>query len=399
MQEQHCFEMSSVEEAAKLFGRGPVSSRPYYDPDRWELERQAIFMRSWLHVGHVCEIPEPGCFIRRDVEFARASLLIVRGKDGEVRAFHNVCTHRGTQLTDELSGKRSRFSCRYHMWTFGLDGALVSAPDFERFYVAKEDCSLKPVQAQVLAGMIFINFDPAPAQSVREFFGPIAEALEATPIARAVDFTEWSYEIEANWKTSFDNYQENYHLRVVHPRTGEPVLGPENPFGYPTHYGFCGPHRSQTLWKNPSPPPIPPIQLMTAMRGAALAQKDGLAFPKSDFKLFPNLHVVGLPPNQFSHTHMPLGPTRTRGQVRMYWTSKADSASRQFARELASMSVRDVLAEDRVAIESCQRGLSSGAIDKFHFQDHEVLLRHLYQEVEARVQAYVAEQQQSGVPA
>ncbi|CAN7490052.1 aromatic ring-hydroxylating dioxygenase subunit alpha [Phenylobacterium sp. LjRoot225] len=396
MNGQQIFKMLPVEEAAKLLGRGPVSSLPYYDPGRWELERQAIFMRSWLHVGHICEIPESGSFIRREIEFAHASLLIIRGKDGEIRAFHNACTHRGTQLADEVSGKRSRFSCRYHMWTFGLDGALVSAPDFERFHVAKEDCSLKQVQAQVLAGMIFINFDPAPKQSIREFLGPIADALELTPVARAVDFTEWTYEIEANWKTSFDNYQENYHLRVIHPRTGRPVLGPENPFGYPTHYGFCGPHRSQTLWKNPSPPPTPPIQLMSFLRGAALAEKDDVAFPKSDFKLFPCLHIVGLPPNQFTHTHMPLGPTRTRGQIRMYWTSKADSASRQFVREMAAMSVRDVLAEDRVAIEACQRGVGSGAIDRFHFQDHEILLRHLYEEVEARVEAYVSERARTG---
>src|ERR1022692_2684318 len=79
-------------------GTDPIPARPYYDPDWFELERQAIFRRSWLQIGHVCELPEPGSFIRREVEVANASLLIVRGKDGQIRAFHNVCTHRGTQL-------------------------------------------------------------------------------------------------------------------------------------------------------------------------------------------------------------------------------------------------------------------------------------------------------------
>ncbi len=111
--------MLPVPEAAKLRGAGPVSSKPYYDPEWWELERKAIFMRTWLHVGHVCEIPEPGSFIKREIEFARASLLIVRGKDGAVRAFHNVCTHRGTQLVAEAEGKKAQFSCPYHMWTYG----------------------------------------------------------------------------------------------------------------------------------------------------------------------------------------------------------------------------------------------------------------------------------------
>ncbi|MGB8363518.1 MAG: aromatic ring-hydroxylating oxygenase subunit alpha [Rhizomicrobium sp.] len=388
MNVERSFTMLPVEEAARLQGGGPVSSRPYYDPEWWELERQAIFLRTWLHIGHVCEVPEPGSFIRREVEFAGASLLIVRGRDGEIRTFRNTCAHRGTELVQDREGKRSQFSCPYHRWTYGLDGRLVSAPDFERFHVAKEDCSLKQVATEVVAGMIFVNFDPAPEQGARDFFGPIAEAMEGLPVARATSFTEWTYEIEANWKLNFDNFQENYHLRFIHPRTGASIIAKENPFGYPTHYGFCGPHRSQTLWKNPSPPPFPPTLLMAGMRGAELAQKDGISFPKTDFKLFPCFHVVGLPPNLYTHTHMPLGPTRTRGQVRMYWTKESDCASRAFVREFSVMSVRDVLSEDRFAVEAGQRGISG--IDRVHFQDHEVLLRHLYNEVEARVQAYVA---------
>ena len=390
---QQSFKMLQTEEAARLRGRGPVSSKPYYDPEWWELERKAIFMRSWLHVGHVCEVPEPGSFIRREIEFANASLLIVRGRDGEVRTFHNACTHRGTQLTQEPCGKQSKFSCPYHMWTFGTDGGLLSAPDFERFYVAKEDVGLKPVATEVLAGLIFINFDPEPRQTVREFFGPVAKEMELLPMAKAVDFTEWTYEIPANWKTNFDNFQENYHLRFIHPRTGEQTIGEENPFGYPTHYGFAGPHRSQTLWKNPNPPKIPQTLLLGYGRSAELAQKDGLNFPKTDFKLFPCLHIVGLPPTQqYTHTMMPLGPGRTRGQIRMYWSHEADCASRAFTRELGAMSIRDVLCEDRHAVEAGQRGLNSGAIEKIHFQDHEMLLRHLYETVQEKVADYLAEQ-------
>jgi phenylpropionate dioxygenase-like ring-hydroxylating dioxygenase large terminal subunit len=386
---QQSIEMLPTEEAAKLRGRGPLSAEPYRDPQWWELEKEAIFMRSWLHVGHVCEIPEAGSFIRREIEFARASLLIVRGKDGEVRTFHNVCTHRGTQLVEEVEGRTSKFSCRYHMWTFGSDGALLSAPDFERFYVDKKDCALKQVATQVLAGMIFINFDPKPRESVREFLGPIADELELLPVARAVDFTEWCYEIDANWKTHFDNFQENYHLRFIHPRTGEQTIGPDNPFGYPTHYGFAGPHRSQTLWRNPDPPPPPPSLVLGHTRMAALA---GTSFPKTDFKLFPCLHVVGLPPaQQFTHTHFPLGPGRTRSIVRMYWTEEAQNASAAFFRELTAMSIRDVLSEDRGAVEAGQRGLASGAVDTVQFQDHEMLLRHLYETVQERVAEYLSE--------
>ncbi len=388
--------MLPTEEAAKLRGRGPVSSLPYYDPDWWELERKAIFMRTWLHIAHVSEVAEPGSFIRRDIEFARASLLIVRGKDGEVRAFHNACTHRGTQLTQDCAGKRSAFTCPYHAWTFGTDGRLLSAPDFERFYVPKEDVALRQVACEVIAGLIFINFDPAPRQTARAFFGAVADAMEKLPMASAIDFTEWSYEIEANWKTNFDNFQENYHLRFIHPRTGLGATGPDNPFGYPTHYGFSGPHRSQTLWFNPDPPPVPETLMMAGMRGAKLAAQDGVVCPKTDFKLFPCFHVVGLPPGtQFTQTMMPLGPGRTRATVRMYWTTPANNASRRYTREFMAMTIRDVLSEDRHAVESAQRGLNSGAIAQIHFQDHEMLLRHLYETTVQIVTEYKAEQAQA----
>jgi phenylpropionate dioxygenase-like ring-hydroxylating dioxygenase large terminal subunit len=394
MNAQQSIEMLPTEEAARLRGTGTLSAKPYYDPDWWELERKAIFLRTWLHVGHVCEVPEPGSFIRREIEFARASLLIVRGKDGQVRTFHNVCTHRGTQLVEEAAGKRAQFSCRYHMWTYGADGKLLSAPDFERFYLAKADCALKQVRTEVLAGMIFINFDPEPKQSVREFFGPIADELETLPVARATQFTEWCYEIDANWKTNLDNFQENYHLRFIHTRSGQAAIWDENPFGYPTHYGFSGPHRSQRLWMNPNPPPPPQSLLLGYDRAAQLAVKDGYSFAKTDFKLFPALHSVSLPPSQhFTQTHMPLGPLRTRATIRMYWTGEDDCASRVFAREFGAMSVRDVLAEDRWAVEAGQRGLNSGALETIQFQDHEMLLRHLYETVQEQVAEYLAKQE------
>ena len=392
MNVQSAIQMLPTEEAAKLRGRGPVPSKPYYDPEWYELERKAIFMRSWLHIGHVCEIPEPGSFILREVEFAKASLLIVRGKDGIVRAFHNVCTHRGTRLVEEAEGKRSQFSCPYHMWTYGPDGKLLSAPDFERFYVKKEDCSLKSVPCEVLGGFIFINLDPQPGQTLRDFFGPIAEELEALPSARATHFTECRYEIAANWKTNFDNFQENYHLRFIHPRTSASTCWVENPFGYPVAYGFAGPHRSQTLPTNPNPPPPSPTMLDAYQRIGAIGAREGLVFPKADFKLFPAFHVVGLAPNQFSHTMWPLGPDRTRGQVRFYFTSDNDSASKLYAREMTTMSILDVLCEDRDAIVSAQQGLASGAVSQVHFQDHEMLPRHLYETVQAMVADYQAEQ-------
>ena len=98
------FERIAQSDVAFL-GTDPVPAKAYYDPEWYARERRAIFLRSWIVIGHICELPDPGSFIKRELEFANASLLIVRGKDGVIRAFHNVCTHRGTQLVAEAEGK------------------------------------------------------------------------------------------------------------------------------------------------------------------------------------------------------------------------------------------------------------------------------------------------------
>ena len=377
------------DEAVEWLGTEPVPAAPYYDPAWFELEREAVFRRGWLQAGHVCEVPEPGNFIRREVEVLASSLLIVRGKDREIRAFHNVCTHRGTQLVEEAEGKRSTFSCPYHRWTFGTDGKLVSAPDFERFSVSKAECDLPQVAVEVIGGFIFVNFSPEPARSLREEMGPLAGMLEALPSAQATTFSEYVYEIDANWKLTYDNFQENYHLRFIHPRSGQATISDDNPFGYPVRYGFHGPHRTQTIWSNPSPV-IKPVQGIAFGRAIACAIADGLASSPTGrdyLALFPNFFVLGSPAQPFSHTVWPISAGRSRGVIRLYWKGEDDSASRRFAREYAMATARDIHAEDRAVIAAGQRGLASGALKHIHFQSQEALCRHLFNEVSARVEA------------
>ena len=95
-------------------GTDPIPAAAYYAPEAFEQERKAVFMRSWILLGHSCELPEPGDYIVREVEFAQASILISHGRDGQLRAFHNVCTHRGTRLVSVDSGRASSFTCPYH---------------------------------------------------------------------------------------------------------------------------------------------------------------------------------------------------------------------------------------------------------------------------------------------
>ncbi|MGH6745292.1 phenylpropionate dioxygenase-like ring-hydroxylating dioxygenase large terminal subunit [Novosphingobium sp. PhB55] len=372
-------------------GTGPIPARAYHDPAYFELERQAVFLKSWIHVAHVCELPEPGCFVRRDLEFARASLLIARGRDGVLRAFHNVCTHRGTQLVEEASGRQSKFTCPYHMWTYGTDGALLSAPDFEAFHLDKPACALPQVALQECGGMLFVNFDPD-APPLRAWLGAYAERLEQMPAARATTFSQYSYEIDANWKLTYDNFQENYHLRFIHPRSGGAGIGGDNPFGYPASLGFDGPHRTQRIWSNPAPD-LKPFQRAAAMRGLPAVAEQGLLdlpFGRDYLAFFPNLFVIGTPTQPFSHTVYPISAERSRGVVRLYWVGEDGNASTRFAREYALAQLRDIHCEDIAMIERGQKGLASGALDHIHFQSMEALCRHLFNEVDSRVQAHAS---------
>ncbi|MCB2080844.1 MAG: aromatic ring-hydroxylating dioxygenase subunit alpha [Novosphingobium sp.] len=371
-------------------GTDPIPARYYYDPDWFELERKAVFMHTWLNIGHVCELPETGSFVRREIEFAKASLLLVRGKDGEVRALHNACTHRGTQLTSETCGKQSKFSCPYHMWTFGTDGALLSAPDFERFYTSKEDCALKQVATEICGGLIFINFDPQ--EGLREYLGPMAEKLDGLAVSEATTFHEYVYDIDANWKLTYDNFQENYHLRFIHPNTAGPGIGEGNPFGYPTSFSLVGKHRTQTIWVHPEPQ-FKPSMLLPMMKSMPRLMRDGLAdspHGKDYVALFPNFFLLCNPGNHFLHYVMPINAEKSRGVIRMYWKGDDETAGVRYAREATMAVTRDIHSEDVSVIEAGQRGLSSGAIEHIHFMEKEILCRHLVKVTEEMVEDWQA---------
>jgi phenylpropionate dioxygenase-like ring-hydroxylating dioxygenase large terminal subunit len=385
-----------AEESLAHLGTRPIPAKPYYDPAWFELEREAVFRNSWMCVGHVCEVPEPGSFIRRDLEVLNASLLITRDKNGEVRAFHNACTHRGTQLTQEAGGKRSTFSCPYHMWTFGTDGALLSAPEFERFGLDKKDCALKAVAVDVCAGLIFVHLGKNPTP-LREWLGELAGQMETLPVARATTFSEYHYTIKANWKLTYDNFQENYHLRFIHPRSGQSAFAAENPYGYPKAYEFHDPHRTQTIWTNPDPRPADVLKTAFS-RLMPHAVEQGIMntpYARHYFALFPSFFMLGTPLQNFVHIVYPISATESRGVIRLYWVGDDVSASERFGREAIMVTARDVHSEDLDVIEAGQRGLSSGALEHIHFQPQEVLCRHLFNMVEAAVERHVSAEGQA----
>ena len=381
------------EDETGRLGTDPIPTYPYYRQDYYELEVAAIFRRTWLQIGHVCELPEPGSFIVRPLQFANASILVTRGADSSIRAFYNVCTHRGSKLVLEEAGKQRTFTCQYHSWTFGSDGDLLAAPDFERFYVDKTRCGLRPVAVDVCAGLIFVNLDPSPKEGLQEFLGPMAERIKTFAVARATTFSEYVYDIDANWKLVIDNFQENYHLRVVHARTGG-RQSEDNPFGYPTRFEFMGPHSAQTMpmsgGGDVKPKPVQGVGMAKIVEFAAADGLMGGPYAKDYCVIFPNLFVFGSGMSPFSLHVTPVSAGKSRGTFRFYWIGEDDSASKRFAREFVTMMMRDLHAEDRPSIENSHQGISSGALSHIHFQSQEIACRHLFHAVNSRVESYQA---------
>jgi glycine betaine catabolism A len=152
-------------------GTGTVSYADSISPEFFELEREAIFKRTWLHVGRVEQLPRNGSYFTKEIAVARTSVIVERDGNGQIRAFHNICRHRGNKLVwsdfprEETSGIARQFSCKYHGWRYGLDGTCTFVQqDGEFFDLDRADYGLVPVHCDVWAGFIFVNLDAEPRQ-------------------------------------------------------------------------------------------------------------------------------------------------------------------------------------------------------------------------------------------
>ncbi|HVZ68636.1 MAG TPA: aromatic ring-hydroxylating dioxygenase subunit alpha [Rhizomicrobium sp.] len=188
----------------------------YRDRGTYETERRAVFGHSWLFLGHESQLPGPGNYI--SLTFAGFPLFAVRGKDGTIRAFHNVCRHRAGPLVEDGSGScGENIVCRYHGWRYALDGRLASARDFgpaNDFDV--RDYGLIALRCETWRGFLFANMD-ANADPLEQTIAPLEREAGALGMERFVFKRFETHEIKCNWKTYVENYLEGYHIQDVHP--------------------------------------------------------------------------------------------------------------------------------------------------------------------------------------
>lgn len=198
------------------FGQTTLPGGYFTSPEIFAEEQERIFLHSWLLAGHVSQLAEAGAYFTFDVE--RESAIVLRDADGNVRAFHNHCRHRGSRLCTEAAGSLgAAIRCPYHAWTYDLDGALRAVPmmaDVAGFDPARH--SLHPVAVELCGGFVFVNFaaqPPSLAEALPELGSRLARR-DASPL-RSVRTI--AYEIAANWKLVFHNFSECYHCPIVHP--------------------------------------------------------------------------------------------------------------------------------------------------------------------------------------
>ncbi len=192
---------------------GRYTSQAFYD-----LEKRYLWPRVWLYAAHERQLPDPGSYLLLDIP--GAPIFLVRGQDRQIRAFYNVCSHRGAPLVREQAGRQSLLRCTYHQWSYDTAGNLVGVMDERDFpQPFDKDClGLRAVRCERWGPWIFVNEDPE-APPLRQWLGMIADEFEQFEIDTLRPAEIRSYELECNWKLTMDAFLEVYHIQGIHPKT------------------------------------------------------------------------------------------------------------------------------------------------------------------------------------
>ena len=192
-----------------------MPARYYHAPEVFEAEKAAIFYRSWIYTGHVSQVAEAGQFLTARIH--EQNVFVIRGRDGELRGFYNVCAHRGHELL-EGAGKTNVITCPYHAWAYDFDGRLVRARNSENV-AGFDKCvfRLRPVRVEVFCGLVMVNLDPEAVAFAEQTGALEAEIRRYVPDCDRLGFAQRdTYDVAANWKVLIDNFLECYHCHCAH---------------------------------------------------------------------------------------------------------------------------------------------------------------------------------------
>ena len=385
-------------------GTGPLPVEPYISREYFELERERIFRKVWLNVGRVEQIPNPGDYFVKDLAVCKTSVLVVRGKDDVIRAFHNMCSHRGNQLVWNPRGSCHAFTCKFHGWTYGLDGELRHITDEESFFgVKKHQLGMTPVAVDSWEGFVFINVAAEPAQGLHEYLGDeFKTSIAGYPFAElSGNYFSWYTDVNANWKVAHDAFAEIYHIPTLHRRMiGDVYASKSNPYAHALEFKIYGRHGRVSLSANPDRQATA-VEALAGRFGDVVLQQvntDTSALPKGvnptgypnwsfdGLAVFPNCLIYVSQGTYLTHIFWPLAEDRCRWEIRTY-APPAQNMAQRFAQEYGKCSFRDTLLEDGSTLERTQTMLMSGVKQQIHLQDQELILRHRLKVAESYINA------------
>lgn len=350
--------------------RGGLPAWTYHSKALFALEREKVFLTHWQVVGHDCDIPNPGDWLTFDLLGERA--VVMRGQDGVVRAFHNLCRHRGARVVDGASGScRGSIVCPFHGWVYNLDGTLRGASQPNSFgELKREEFGLKPIEMEMFHGFIFLRFSPGPQPPVAELLAPFDPDFAAYDLQGVMPVTgpDWSTDLPVNWKSVRDVDNEGYHVALAHPGLQDLYgrtyrdLYLEN--GLSISIGSFGDVPAR-LWSvrnyariSPPRPDLP----------------DHLQRAWTYYGLFPNQVFAATPEGMQFYHDIPLDEGMTRLSGRSYRLPNETRAQR-LARYLAYRIDRDTSVEDRQLSIWSNESMKSDAFEGFHLSDLEYGLR------------------------
>ena len=207
--------LGSYDDGAPLAEASTIPAPWYVDPRIAELESKTVFSKTWQMVGRVDQVEKPGQFVTANV--AGEPIVVVRGSDGVLRGFYNVCRHHAAAVVTEPCGQASILRCPYHGWNYGLDGSLKGMPEFDGVRnFEREQNGLVPVKTETWEKFVFVNLDPA-APPLREFLGGLVKRVAPLGVSKLHYFDSRAYDIACNWKVFVDNYLDGgYHVPHLH---------------------------------------------------------------------------------------------------------------------------------------------------------------------------------------
>ena len=376
-------------------GTGPVPAEPCISPEYFELERERVFRRTWINVCRVDDVPKPGDFFVRDIVMCKVSLLIVRGKDNVVRAFHNVCSHRGNIVAPQEKGNcATGFFCPFHNWQYSDRGELLSVADEQSFFnLDKSKNGLTPVISDVWGGFVFVYLGQKPAQSLREYLAGAADQMEGCPFDQMACLQTYKVEERTNWKIALDAQNEVYHLPFQHPLLiGHSFYLNERKNARLLEVNLYDRH---TLWSCEYQPgyKLSPLEILLGKidKGPEGVRIKQLVGQFDFYVIYPNMVIIlfqGPAEDGFAtYNFWPLAVDRTIWEIRYYFP-KAKTVGRRISHEFFKCLIRDVQQEDSIAHEALFTGLASKVKTELQFGDEEIQIRYFHKVMEDHMGFY-----------